>query len=640
MRRRTTLAALATGAALVTGVLAVPPSADAAGATASPHAVPHATPAWTAHAHSLGAASSSSAVHARVYLAPRGGLAALARAATAAATPGSASYHKFLTSAQYAARYQPSSAAVDNVSAWLRSAGLKVTKVEAHNRYVTVSGNVGQANKAFSTSIARYVHNGQTVQAPATQVKAPAALASTVLTVAGLDTTPHKMKTSSTPDAPPPGGFRNAHPCSRYFGQLTAKYQADFHTPLPQFHNQYLPYATCGYTGVQYRGAYEGDTNLDGSGIVVAITDAYASPTIRYDADHYATLHGDGSYRSRQYTQARPTAPFNRQSDCGPSGWYGEQTLDVESVHAMAPGARIRFYPSPSCYDDDFLDTLANVVDEDKAQLVSNSWGDLEENESDTVPAYENVFLQGALEGISFMYSSGDHGDDLASTGIKQTEYPCSDPYVTAVGGTSDAIGADNTFQFQTGWGTVKYTLSPNGNSWALLGFTSGAGGGQSGLFNQPDYQAGVVPGVYRGVPDVGLDADPNTGMLIGETQTFSDGVYYDEYRLGGTSLASPLFAGMTALSLQNGASSGAGLLNPVIYDNAHSGIFTDIKGGPPVPGVVRPDFANTQDQSDGLLYSVRLFDKDSSLTTVRGWDDVTGVGSPNPGWLGTFSTS
>src|SRR4051812_46158837 len=170
MRKRTTMAALATGAALVTGVLAVPPSASAAGSTASPHAVPHATPAWTAHARQLGAANKSASVHARVYVAPRGGLAALQRAATAVSTPGSASYHKFMTSAQYAARYQPTSTTVAKVGAWLRSAGLTVTKVEAHHRYLTVSGTVAQANKAFSTSIGRYVHHGRTVQAPSTAV--------------------------------------------------------------------------------------------------------------------------------------------------------------------------------------------------------------------------------------------------------------------------------------------------------------------------------------------------------------------------------------------------------------------------------------------------------------------------------------
>ena len=141
-------------------------------------------------------------------------------------------------------------------------------------------------------------------------------------------------------------------------------------------------------------------------------------------------------------------------------------------------------------------------------------------------------------------------------------------------------------------------------------------------------------------MPDVGLDADPNTGMLIGITQRFPEGTQYGEYRIGGTSLASPLFAGMTALSLQNGATAGAGLLNPTIYDNAGSGMFTDIAGAPADKGVVRSDFANGLDSSAGMLYSVRTFNQDSSLKTTAGWDDVTGVGSPNPGWLDVFSAS
>ncbi|MDQ6850628.1 MAG: serine protease, partial [Actinomycetota bacterium] len=201
------------------------------------------------------------------------------------------------------------------------------------------------------------------------------------------------------------------------------------------------------------------------------------------------------------------------------------------------------------------------------------------------------------------------------------------------VGGTSDAIGPDGKFQFQTGWGTDKYALSTTGKSWSPLGFLYGAGGGRSGLFNKPAYQKNV-PGAYRAVPDVGLDADPTTGMLIGETQTFPAGVQYGEFRLGGTSLASPLFAGMTALSLQHAGGTGAGLLNPTIYANAHSGAFTDVKGPSPVAGAVRADFANGVDAAAGLLYSVRTFNQDSSLHVTRGWDDVTGVGSPNPKWL------
>ncbi len=136
------------------------------------------------------------------------------------------------------------------------------------------------------------------------------------------------------------------------------------------------------------------------------------------------------------------------------------------------------------------------------------------------------MFLQGAIQGIGFVFSSGDNGDELANTGTKQTDYPASDPYVTAVGGTSDAIGQNGSFLFQTGWGTEKYSLSDDAKSWVDVGYLYGAGGGSSALFNRPAYQNGVVPAKYgsaRAVPDVGLDADPTTGMLVGETQTFTD---------------------------------------------------------------------------------------------------------------------
>lgn len=79
-------------------------------------------------------------------------------------------------------------------------------------------------------------------------------------------------------------------------------------------------------------------------------------------------------------------------------------------------------------------------------------------------------------------------------------------------------------------------------------------------------------------------------------------------------------------------------LLNPTIYDNATSGAFTDVTGPGPDAGNVRVDFANGVDASGGLLYSVRTFNQDSSLRVTSGWDDVTGVGSPNSGWLTAIS--
>jgi subtilase family serine protease len=629
MRKRSTIAVLTTASALVASVLAAAPSAGAS--AKHPKAIPHTKPAWTAHARHLGRAASSNAVSARVYLAPQGGLDALKAKALAVSTPGNAEYGKFLSVAQYNAQYRPTAATVASVSAFLRSAGLRVTSVGAGNRYLAVKGDVAAAEKAFGAQIGRFQHNGATVQAPESTLSVPSSLGASVLTVTGLDTTPKTAHPASKQQAPPSAGFRNARPCSLYYGQVKAKYQADFKTPLPKFQNQTLSYAPCGYTGPQFRAAYEGNSDLDGSGVTVAITDAYASPTIKKDAKTYAEQNGDGSYAPGQFTQTK-ASKFTHQALCGPSGWYGEETLDVEAVHAMAPGANIHYYGAASCLDTDLLDTLTQVVDDNEASLVTNSWGDLAQNESaDSVAAYEEVFAQGAVQGIGFMFSSGDNGDELANSGIKQADYPTSDPLVTSVGGTSTAIGADGSISFETGWGTVKYSLSSDGTTWDSVGFLYGAGGGTSALFQRPAYQDGVVTSPYRQVPDVGMDADPNTGMLIGQTQTFPDGVYYDQFRIGGTSLASPLFAGMTALSLQN-AGHRVGLLNPAIYASQSS--FTDVKGNPKEAGDVRVDFANGVDGSDGLLYSVRTFNQDSSLKTTKGYDLVTGLGSPNPGWL------
>ena len=113
-----------------------------------------------------------------------------------------------------------------------------------------------------------------------------------------------------------------------------------------------------------------------------------------------------------------------------------------------------------------------------------------------------------------------------------------------------------------------------------------------SPVFPRPSYQNGVVSGSGRGYPDVALDADPTTGMLVGETQIFPKGTFYGEYRIGGTSLASPLMAGIVADAAQH-AGSRLGFLNIAIYKlaKAHFGAFRDVRS---IPGAnVRPDFAN-----------------------------------------------
>ncbi len=610
-------------------VLGTAASLGSAQAASGRQAIPNTRPAWLGHAKNLGHASPGAPVSARIYLTPNGGMAKLEQFALAVSTPGNAQFRHFLKPNQYFQRFGTTSSTVSAVKSWLTGAGLRVTGVEAHNRYVEVAGKAAAAEAAFGVSINRYQHNGMTVQAPTGSLSAPVGVASSVLAVMGVDTTPLIVRPTTQKPAPPEAGFRNASPCSTSYGQTSASDQ-------PAFDGNTLPYAPCGYTGTQFRSAYEGSATLDGTGVTVAITDAYASPNIVSDAATYAGRNGDRAYGAGQFSQSLPNS-FTRvnygQRQCGASGWYGEETLDVEAVHAMAQGANIRYYASKSCYDADFLDTFARINDQDVAQIVTNSWAGVETGlRSSTIAAYEQAFMQGAAEGISYMFSSGDDGDELAATGTKQVDYPASDPYATAVGGTTTAINSAGALAGETGWGTEKYTLSADATSWNPVGFLYGSGGGESAIFGQPSYQSGTTPAGARGVPDVAMDADPTTGMLVGETQTFPDGVYYDQYRIGGTSLASPLFAGMTALAFQN-AGSGVGLLNPTIY--ASQSAFTDVTGsGGLDAGNVRADYVNGVDSADGVIYSVRTFNQDSSLTVTPGWDDVTGLGSPNSGWL------
>ncbi|UTI66656.1 S53 family peptidase [Paraconexibacter antarcticus] len=617
-----TKASVAALLATVAGLVAGP----AAGAAPARKAVPAAGPQAAKGAADQGAVAPGKPVTLRIYLTPKGGSDALAAAAAAVSDPSSPTHGRYLTPAQYEAAYRPTAESVVAVEAYARDGGLRVDGVEAHSRYITVTGTAAAVDATFGTGLHRFAAGGDSFDAPTHAATVTAAIAPRVLAVSGLSTRPRAMK----PHATAPAAFVNGTPCSAYYGEKPASDQ-------PPFQGRTLPYAPCGYVPAQLRSAYEGGTALNGSGVTVAITDAYASPTIESDANTYAARHGDQPFAAGQLTQSNP-ARFTQERLCDSLGWYGEETLDVEAVHGMAPGANVLYYGSPSCLDQDFGDTLARVVDDDKASVVSNSWGDLESNETpDGVAAYEQVFQQGVLQGISFLFSSGDNGDEVASSGVGQADYPTSDPYVTSVGGTSTGIGSTGALSFQTGWGTDKFTLASG--AWTPAGFLYGAGGGFSSLFARPAYQQGTVPGntTGRAVPDVAMDADPTTGMLVGETQKFpKGGNAYGEYRIGGTSLAAPLMAGMQALRNQRTGARG-GLLNPTLY-GAAKGTITDVSAPGPDAGNVRSDYANGVDPSGGMVYSVRTFDQDSSLgdggAVTKGWDSITGIGVPSATYL------
>jgi subtilase family serine protease len=600
-------------------------------------------PTWANAANARGAVNSSAWVGFRVYLGLRdqAGAEAVARAVS---DPRSSQYGHYLTPAQFRQRFAATQVQVGAVQSWLRSQGFKVGYTPSNNRFVTAEGTVAQASAAFATSFQSYSVKGKVVRSPSRALSLPASL-SFVTGVIGLDdATVFAQHVGTSPAAPPSPAFVNAPPCSAYWGQILA-------TTVPQAYGATQPYAPCGYTPQQLRGAY-GTTGLiadgiDGSGQTVAIVDAYASPTIVQDVNQWSTNRGIPTLQGGQFRQVVPPGIFNKPQSKAqdPQGWYGEETLDVEAVHAMAPGANIVYVGAPNNYRD--LDALLNhIVDFRLARIVSNSYGyPTELLPPGFVKPINDTFIQAAAEGIGFYFASGDGGDEIARLGFRSVDWPPASPWVTAVGGTALGVGANNQYLFETGWGTKRSILT-NG-AWTPTPpgtFLSGGGGGASCLFPQPSYQVGIVPnsisefspgrvcGTFKGraVPDVAMDGEPSTGFLVGQTQTFPDGsVRYSEYRLGGTSLSSPLFAGIMALADQ-AAGTPHGFANPALYAAAGTSAYHDIVDPASTIAAVRNDYKVMGDTSSGITTSLRTFNQTGTLHTRPGYDDVTGVGSPN----------
>lgn len=662
--------------ALLASTTAAALSAVAVPAHAAPPAratLDGSAPRWAQPARDQGAADDSSPVDIKVYLPLRDADTALAMVRDVT-DPKSAGYGQYLSPQDFRSRFAPTAADVAQVEQFLKDAGLTIGDVPDNHHSIAASGTLAQVEQAFGVDVHKYAYRGKVLNAPTGQLTIPAALQGKVLAVSGVDqsgalTQPARVPPrgddasieraapdapaaaaekhgngKATTGAPPPPAFVNAPPCSTYFGEKIA-------TDEPGAYGSKQPYAPCGYTPAQFQGAY-GTTQavqkgLDGRGITVAITDAYAAPTILQDANAYAQAHGQAPFAKGQLSQVTPNKYRYGYDDakngdlCGEQGWYGEETLDVEAVHAMAPGAKVVYVAGKSCDDGDLEGALNKIVDKKLATIVTNSWGSVGEDEpADYLKAYQQTFIQADLEGIGMFFSSGDEGDDSTQTtdGAPAADFPSTDPLVTAVGGTSLGVGQGSTYAFETGWATGNSVLSADAASWAPAppgDWLYGAGGGVSTLFDQPWYQQGVVPPTIadgkRATPDVAMDGDPQTGMLVGETQTFPDGsVKYAEYRIGGTSLASPLYAGLEAIADQ-AQGRAHGFVNPAIYALNGTPAVRDVVPPASPKAVVRVDYVNKVDASAGTTTSLRTLDDEAqSIHTGPGWDTITGVGTPN----------
>jgi len=603
-------------------------------------------PSWATASNDAGAAPADTTVQGEIYLPLRDqqGAEALAKAVS---SPLDRGYRKALSPQQWINRFSPTQADFDALVSFIKAAGLTIQGVPASRQYVVFRGTPDQLGSVFGTSLHSFKHGGRQLIAPASAPSVPASIAPKVSAISI-----EQSRTTTRPDSIVQGDLgpsgapqltRKAAtapviqtPCSHYIGENVVT--------VPPAYNGQTQYSTynCGYTPQQLRSAYGltdlGNRGINGSGQTVAIIDAYASPSIVKDVNSYSLQNGEPGLTNSSYQQLVPNpSEFTDQALCQqPSGWQGEQTLDVESVHGIAPGARILYVGGTDCSGG--LDiAMSKILDNKLANIVSNSYGNVGEAvPADVIQGEVNLQLQAAGEGIGLYFSSGDNGDEVANLGFASPDFPASSPWVTSVGGTSTAIDKNGKIAWETGWGDQfdQIVKNPDGTlSYALplpgTRFVGGAGGGVSAVFAQPDYQRGIVPAALangkRVSPDVAALADPYTGFQIGirpivDDTTLATGDYINE-TYGGTSLASPIVAAQIAI-VQQATHATIGFANPTLYGVKRilPGAFRDVLPQNPPQALVYTSHIS------GNTYLVTM-DQDTSLKTAKGYDDVTGLG-------------
>lgn len=343
----------------------------------------------------------------------------------------------------------------------------------------------------------------------------------------------------------------------------------DAHPPIHITNNGATPTYQNGYSPAQINKAYGLDrlsSTYTGAGQTIAIVDAYGSPTIRSDLQAFNAQFG---LPPADLTIAYPNGKPNKTD----GGWALETSLDVEWAHAIAPQAKIMLVVAKTAS----LSNLLSAVDyatSHGAQVVSNSWGG---SEFSSEAAYDSHFQR---SGIVYVASSGDNGSGMS--------WPASSPYVLSVGGTT--LHADSTggYVSESAW--------------------SGSGGGTSSYESRPSYEDiwQAVVGSHRGSPDVSWNADPNTGVAVYDSTSYSGQKGW--FQVGGTSFGAPCWAAIIALADQ-------GRSTPLTNFQAIANLY-QLAGTTGSSGYTN-DYYDISAGSNG------------GYSAQAGYDLVTGIGSP-----------
>jgi len=507
-------------------------------------------------------------------------------------TPGSSTYHHFLTPQQIVQRYALSDAQLQIVTNWLQQNGYSIDAADALHSSVKVHATVATIERTLHITLTAYTINGQTFFLQQGNAMLPAPVGQYVTSVVGLDN-------FALPVFKPPFGLpallvqgaraAQAGNCSKYGANQTL-------------------------TRDNLAGAYQINQlyqqGYQGQGMTIGVAE-FGEPYNSQDVANYAACVGLGTPNIQN---------INVDGQLAAGSGEGEAALDLEMIAGLAPRATILDYQadtSNTSFAQALVDVLNRVATDHKVQVLSISYGTYEASFTDSEMAAANRSLTIlAGEGISVFVSSGDCGAfSWRLQNVASVSFPASAPYAIAVGGTHLQVNSSNQRASETAWGQND-GIPACSNDWG-----SGGGVSQNSAFKRPNWQTGsgtttqyngapfvttqpgplspavTAPNGLRQVPDVAAAAYPNIAVYYKGAWVAS----------GGTSAAAPIWAAGALLVDQALQQKSKALLGgvPEFYTLANH------------PGNFHP--YNDITSGNNLFYQA-----------TPGWDYVTGWGSPN----------
>ena len=469
------------------------------------------------------------------------------------ATPGSSNFNKYITPAQFNATYAPSTASVNAVSSYLAGAGLGNISVAPNGLFVTATGTAAQIEAAFNTSLSRFNQKGKEVFVNTTPVQVPQALNGIVLSVLGLNdvvaTTPITQCDVSKPK------------CLRF-------------TYNPQ----------------TYWKAYD----------ATKVTRGYkTSIAIMAEGDVSGVIPDLRTFESAMGLPQAPVTVVPVGLASTDTAGADEWDLDTQYTTGMAGNVKnLYIYDTTSLTDQDTTLEFNRWTTDNLAQIGNASFGICEffPYLDGSMVADDQVFLEAAAQGQTMFSSTGDTGSfcSVGTNGVPAgapfVGYPATSPYVIGVGGTTLLTNKNGGYTSEIAW--------------------YAGGGGVSQFEYSPYWQSPVVPTnnglpvTLRAIPDISMDADPNTGAVVyvnGQSEV-----------IGGTSLSSPLAAGAWA-RLQTSYGNVLGFAAPRLYAG-----YPAFGTAPTVPPAQKVDgFNDVLVGANGLYTSLPYYDFTTGLGTL-----------------------